>query len=50
MYLRRGDLNTDASSCQLHQAGCELSLERGAEDRVSFFRDVTMQNLKHLVI
>ena len=49
-HLRRGGLNVDAPSRQLHQARCELGLKHGAEDRVSFFRDVTMQDLKPVVI
>jgi len=48
-YLRRGKLNVDAPTRQLHQAGCEFGLKHSAEDRVSLFRDVAMQNLKHTV-
>lgn len=50
MHLRRGNLNIDAPLCQFHKAGCEFSLEYSTEDRVSLFRDVAMQNLKHFVI
>jgi len=49
-HLRRGNLNVDASPRQLHQACRELGLKHTAEGGVSFFRDVTMQNLKPVVI
>ena len=49
MHLRRGNLNIGASPCQLHQTGCQLSLEYSAEDRVSLFRNVAMQDLKDFV-
>jgi hypothetical protein len=48
-HSRRGHLNVDGPPRQLYQARCELSLKRGAEDRISFFRDVAMQNLKPVV-
>ena len=48
-YLRSGNLNVDAPTCQLHQTGREFGLEHSAEDRVSLFRDVAMQNLKRIV-
>jgi len=49
-HLRRGDLNVDAPPRQLHQACCEFGLKRGTEDRISFFRDVAMQDLKSIII
>ena len=36
-YLRGGNLNVDAPTRQLHQAGREFGLEHSAEDRVSLF-------------
>lgn len=48
--LRRGNLNVDTSTRQLHQARCKLGLKRGAEDWVSLFRNIAMQNLKPVVI
>jgi len=47
-YLRRGNLNVDAPTRQLHQAGHEFGLKGSAENRVSLFRDVAMQNLNAL--